>query len=285
MFEEIKKRLKEGTPLIHFDFSALKQICGNVNITLFSNNSTSTDNRQVFDESKRTLKVNLASLSPQEREQYKKFLKDAIEADFVILDQKSAEIVKDVQAHPHEVDPNDIVGYFRNKVTPQDLNTLRAGLYIMKSFKSGKPVDNLKQGIRAKYGPRGINIVNLAGAGYFEKELKPLYEALKVEENDEVVAKEKFTKIYNKIVDECPFMVFVNRNMATNELKRIIIQKFESNVQYGIKYLKIHGIGRQNIKTIRETVTKIEEEKKIEYRKQIEEDDNIILMRLELPSK
>lgn len=103
---------------------------------------------------------------------------------------------------------------------------------------------NTLSDIIARFGERGKNICNLYTAGYFDSQIKPLYE--EVGTSDLL----QFNQIYEQIVTESPYAVFIHAEMSVKNVGETVKQKMEISKKYGIKYLNIHGIGKDNVDKI-----------------------------------
>ena len=164
-----------------------------------------------------------------------------------------------------------LLDFFRNKIPEQDIYILRASLYIKKLRGERKNVDALKWQIMDRYGERGKNIVNLCSAGYFESLIKPLYEHMNKQPR---FSGKKFLSIYNRIVEEHAFAIFVHRNMTKSALK----SEIEKRIKYAIQTFNIHALGKQNIEKIKDTILAIEKERKYLFSKSIEEGRDYIIV-------
>jgi len=116
----------------------------------------------------------------------------------------------------------------------------------------------------------------LFSAGYFESLIKPIYKELEKEDDFHI---SQFLEIFDKIVKESPFAIFVNRYMDKDELLSKIRSQITKNRKYGIKFLNVHGIGAKNVKTIREALYELESDEGIEV-KNVQERANIIFVNI-----
>ena len=114
-------------------------------------------------------------------------------------------------------------------------------------FERGENVSNLKDDIVTRYGDRGRNICNLCSAGYFTSQIKPLYEEMYSQPDFSL---NKFLAIYEIIVTESPYAFFINSWMSDKQAMDEVLKRMEVSRRYGIKYLNIHGIGRENTEKI-----------------------------------
>jgi len=258
---------------IHFDFSKKINI-RNLNINIIKNE---TSDKVKYNEKEKQLSINLHKLNSKEREEIRKSLNFAVKKeDKILLENDSEYLIEDIKLKDKDIKNRKILKFFKGKIPPDDYKALRASLYLRSRFREGgENISGLKLDIMEKYGERGKNITNLCTAGYFENWLIPLYKEMKKEDD---FTNEKFLEIYNIVIRESAFAVFVNRSMSSEQTKDAIMQKMETNSKYGIKFLNIHGIGNHNVNKIKETISEIEKEKKLE--KSIEEKQNIIIVRI-----
>lgn len=211
-----------------------------------------------YDEKEKSLSINIRKLEPKVRKKLEKIIK---EEKGVILKKKTKETLIDFIKTEKSKEIKEILDLFKNKIPEDDFNILRASLYIRKRFISGasrEEIYKLKKEIREKYGKRGLSICNLVSAGYFEVLIKPLYEEMS---KDEDFSHEKFLEVYNIIVNESAFAVFISREMSIDNVEKEIYSKMRRNAKYGINFVSIHGIGKQNVEKIEKVIEKIQKEK------------------------
>ena len=73
-------------------------------------------------------------------------------------------------------------------------------------------------------------------------------------------AREVFLKIYNNIVDELPWTVFVSYATRRESLREEILDKLERNIRYGTNFLIVHGLGKKNVEKIRDAVSEVQKQ-------------------------
>ena len=111
----------------------------------------------------------------------------------------------------------------------------------------GEDITKLKSDIVNKYGGRGRNICNLYSAGYFDSQIKPLYEEMITQPD---FSPKDFEEAYERIVTESPYAVFISASMTNPEAEKEVRERMVIAKKYGIKYLNIHGIGQANVNKI-----------------------------------
>jgi len=214
-------------------------------------------------------------LTDKESKKLFKLLPQAVEDGYTLLEEK---FDTKIQSYKKIISSNDnqkIIEYFKGKIPLLDLPILKASLYLKSLLDKGKKTWNIKKEIILCYGKRGKNISNLCSAGYFETWIKPLYEKMAESPNFE---KKDFIQIYNEIVENSPFALFVSSGMKSSEIKKALLDKVKTISNYGIRQLNIHGIGDKNMTKIRETIKDIPELKNFD--REIVEKNNIIVVKL-----
>lgn len=228
-------------------FPKLKDFKGEVKLTCLSGNKTTiinNDNRKIF-------QININDTRTIDQSHIKDAIRKAVQNNNdLLIEDESEKTLKAITAS--EESNNNILNYFYGKIPSGDYSILRAALFLKSQFDDGKPVDRLKRDIVDKYGERGKNISNLCTAGYFETVIKPLYEEM-VKTTDDPST--KFIETYEVIIAQYPFAIFVNKMMSVDELKKVILGKITRNKKYGINYLRIHGIGEDNVRKISQILT------------------------------
>lgn len=251
----------------------------NINLSKFINIDKSihihiTDKGQKYSADKltNTVNINYSEL----KEELKSIIRP-IEESYPILGEKSEHLREDFKLQDSSSENQEILQFFKDKIPETDHKILRAALYMRKQFELGNReiVKRLKIDIIGKYGDKGKNITNLCTAGYFEKFIKPMCE---IKPTDE------FKKFYELIIAESPYAIFIHKGMNKTEIERTIAERMEKNLKYRIKpfKIKIHGIGKENCSKIRETITKLEERREIDFTTEIREKDEIIIVTLTL---
>ncbi len=241
--------LKRLAPNI--DFSALKKIeinilpiniinNGNINSKVIENKSGDT---------LQSVKINLAQLTVQEKEQLKPIIKNIFAETECIFEAGAEHTIRDFKEKAKTSGFQEQLNYFEKIIPAKDVSLLKACLYLKACHEAGNNIAAIKNQIRESYDSRGNNMCNLCSAGYFETWLKPTFEKLRKEESEED-AKRIFLLIYENLVSELPWTIFVSHSMSTKDVQNEIEIKIESNQKYGIRFLNIHGMGKSNVEKI-----------------------------------
>ena len=247
-----------------------------VNININSNNNNSHEPYE-YNEAERKLSINLDNFPDPEK--FGELLRQCVQDDIPIMENISVEKYIEIKKSEHEPDVVKLLSFFKGKIPESDYDALRSAIYIRKCFRDGvdsSTIYNLKGDVINKYGRRGLNICNLCTSGYFENLLIPLYKEI---QKSPTYSDGKFKELYNTIINEEAFAVFIKSSMPIHEVKNVIEGQIRRNLKYGIKYVNIHGIGYGNISKIKEVISNIEMPS-LNIHEEIELDENIILATL-----
>lgn len=183
-------------------------------------------------------------------EETKKFLREEFSKNNIqFLFQPSDHEIEDYNKFEKRSPQTDIIEFFKDKISPEDLQCLRTGLYVGELTKTNKNRAVQIKDRASLRGKRTHNIINIASAGYFELYIKPLFENKPIEEA---------RQDYEEIVTFLPEFIFVHNNMSEqdiiSELKKKITQKEKYHLQ--VKQIIISGLG-SSVKTITSAHPKI----------------------------
>ena len=248
-----------------------------LNIQIHSNNATS-EKMRVLDEGK-SLEINLNNLSDHEKEEIKPLLSDMVNEGMILLGEESKERIEDIELKERSDDEQSVLSFFKDKIPHDDFTALRSAYYLKKRFEEGadrKEIAGLKSDIIKKYSRRGRNISDLCSSGYFEKLIKPLYIEIS---NDPDFSDDRFLEVYDLIVAEGILTIFVSEGMSSDQVIIETETRIRRNKQYGLNRVHLHGIGRENITTIRMAIVDLKE-KYQNIRWFISETANIISVKL-----
>ncbi|MBU2577081.1 MAG: hypothetical protein KKF50_05165 [Nanoarchaeota archaeon] len=210
------------------------------------------------------------NLSKEKQEKLKLILKEKVEEGSKLLEEKSFGLLRElINFQRTKGEDKKVLDFFQNLIPKEDFEALESSLYLRRRFQEKRDVSKLKEDIRTRFGDRGKNISNLCTAGYFENFLMPLFNS----------SKEGFDNIYNVVVSRSPMAIFVHSAMGEDQITRDIKTGLEVSKKYGIKFLHIHGIGDQNIRTIKRCIYENKELFNY-YDKEIFENNGIIIVEL-----
>jgi hypothetical protein len=240
----------KGIISISVDVSNLKDI------HFFSDNTK----KEIYNIDNRTININVNNISAKDIPQVQEAIRQAVnDQSDVLLEDKAKLLVEDIGREENNKNNQDLITFFQGKLPQNDVDLLRASLYVKSVYDKDLPIGDLKNNVINKYGDRGRHFVNLCTAGYFSSIFKPLYLEM---EKDKEFSKEAYLKIFNKLMDQSPFAIFVYNQITPDELEKSVREKIKVNKKYGINYLNIHGIGESNINKIEKLLIKIRQELK-----------------------
>lgn len=222
-------------------------------------NTNNTSNKIEIHQSGKIVNVVIGgTANKRELSQLQKVISGVVsKKEALLLEEGAKKTLDDFSVIDKQKEGRELIESFRGKVPASDLQALRAGLYICELFKRGESVRNLKLSVIQKYGRRGANIVNLYTAGYFKSHIRPLYEEMFTQPN---FSPEDFTRIYDEIVTQYPFAVFVSQRMSEKEFEVEVRNKMKMNKKYGINQMNIHGIGEDNVSKIQRLLEKLRDD-------------------------
>lgn len=178
--------------------------------------------------------------------------------DYLFGTGRAQENLRTIDNYQHTSSDIESRDFVRNCIPESDKAVWFSSLMLRSEFQQGHTdeVIRLKSQIVIAQGNRGKNIANLCSAGYLESLIMPLYRLL-VTDNDD---RQHFFDIYQTIITDYPFAVFVSVARTTNEIKKEIIEKIQIVKRYGWDRVAVHGIGRENVRRIQRLTLQIESE-------------------------
>ena len=170
----------------------------------------------------------------------------------------------------------ELIAFFKGKIPASDIEALRQSVYVNAVQERGSDIQKLKGDIVTRYGNRGRNICLLYSAGYFTSQIKPLYQEM-ISQPD--FSPDDFNTIYERIVNESPYAVFINREMSSETAEREVRDRINVAKKYGVKYLNIHGIGEENVSKIKYILEKLRPE--FSLPEEIKTQGNVITVKIQ----
>lgn len=264
--------LEKLKDFVKLEFNINAPIIDNTKVILIKDSFKKNSENKQPDKKTNTdkiVQINLEKIDNKQREKLKLLLQEYLENGNKLLQTDTANLLEKLYNYNKENDDKQILQFFNGIIPPQDLEALEASLYLRSVFRKHEDVQSLKSDIRLSFGIRGNNIANLCTAGYFEEFLIPLYNA----------SKEKFKELYELIVGKSVLAVFVHQGTNTKVIQEEIEEKINASKKYGLKFLHIHGIGKNNVKKIKEYLSEKKEFFEFFEKKEFEK-DNIIIIEL-----
>lgn len=178
----------------------------------------------------------------------------------LVLQDESQQLLKSYKYFRNSNTTADLLDFFRGKINQLDLRLLETGLYeeyLITTNQLNKAL-KVKTDVIGQYGQRGKNIINLATGGYYKTHIKPLYEAL-----DEQNLSSNFEKEYEQILSELPFAIFVHNGITEDGALKMLFEKADKNVQYGVheETIILNGFGA-NADRIEKLIPKLQKKYK-----------------------
>ncbi len=244
-------------------------------------NSNNSSEKIEYDEGEKTLSINIAKFNPKETSEIKGIINAAVKEDNIaLLENKSEKTLESIKLIESDTEVESLLSYFKDKIELNDWNALRAAIYIRKRFENGTSTFDdtykWKGDVIRKFGTRGKNICNLCTSGYFESLVKPLHEEMMKLPD---FTNEKFLKVFDLIINEEAFAVFVSGSMSIKEVTQLIETKLKRNLKYGVNFVNIHGIGKQNVEKIQNVISNLIIEH-TSLKKSVQESESIINAKL-----
>ena len=186
-----------------------------------------------------------------DQENVKKIVDMYKDEGYTFIEDNAHRLIEEIEQS--EMEHREILGFFKGKLSDEDFKILRLSAYIKTNFDRHKPIDESIRELTARFGDRGKTISHLYSSGYFESHFKPLYEALSESED---FKPEQYLGVFDDLVRDFPYAIFVSKYTSEEELETRIRNTMERNKKYGMKILKIHGIGKENVEKIKRTIVK-----------------------------
>lgn len=205
------------------------------------------------------LKLEDESKNKISREDFYKQISQGIQKDDYVLDDTKKHLLEDLKKEKVKPETIDDLNFFREILPHADLMALRISIFIKhKKFDEHEDIRQYRTDLKYKYGERGLNISNLYSQDYFD-DLKHLYTSYKTKYSEKE-AKEKFLDFFDTVVVDLPSMVFINRWKKRKKFKKEILTKAKNLSKYGLKYLRVHAVSKDNIEKAEKIVEDLKSE-------------------------
>lgn len=195
-----------------------------------------------YDKSNNVLTIVVSKFSGDDKQKLLDLVKSAFNKGEVILKRSNAKILDSYSRYSKKNEDKVIIDFFQGSIPADDLDALKASLYIRSEVKKGHAIHGLKNDIREKYGERGANIANLCSANYFENELIPLLNN---------ATREEFEEYYELAVGKKARALFVHSGMGINEIRNEFNSMIEKGLKYHMSDFRIHGMGITNVANLK----------------------------------
>ncbi len=255
--------------------SALKEIVkvdiGDINIHMFNNIRfrTNEDGSDVtIDHEAKTISIDPEKFDDTQKKAFEEKVSPLLlDSGKTILDEKRVDILRLAEQTSDEE-----AAFFKNLLRKNDYKALLAAKIIKEKFSKNENVDDLRDQLWRRYPDRGINISNLYSAGYFSQ-FKEIYSELVVHYGGD--ANKKFLELFDLFVEGPPDILFVGRTRTREDTHSILDQKAGVCKRYGIKKIRIHAIGRENISKAKFAIAELQSQ--MEFNVKFEEKDSVFM--------
>lgn len=254
------------------DLSGLKKLQSKVQIIFqaFSNNQKITINGPV-------IIINPNALDKNQTIKVQEIIRNAVDKDRIpLLQDDTQKLLEDFKHVDSESISQNLIVYFKGKIPATDIEALRQSVYVKVVSDRGENIQKLKWDITARYGNRGKNICNLYSAGYFISQIKPMYDEMLSQPD---FSPSDFNIAYDRIVNESPYAVFINREMSNQVAEQEVRNRINIAKNYGIRYLNIHGIGEENVDKIIFILEKLKPD--LSLPEEIKKQGNVIVVKIQ----
>lgn len=258
--------------IFKIDLSGLKKFQNSIKLIfqVNSNNKKITFNGPV-------IIIDPTVLGKKEITKIQQIIRNSVSQDRVpVLQEDTQKLLEDFKKVDSKSLSQDLISYFKGKIPAIDIEVLRQSIYIKVVSDRGESIQKLKWDVTNRYGNRGKNICNLYSAGYFTSQIKPMYEEMLSQQN---FSPEDFKIAYDRIVNESPYAVFINREMSNRVAEKEVRDRIGTARNYGIRYLNIHGIGEENVDKIVYILEKLKPD--FPFPQEIKRQGNIIVVKIQ----
>ncbi|MEP7374786.1 MAG: hypothetical protein ABI675_15425 [Chitinophagaceae bacterium] len=194
-----------------------------------------------FNAETKQLVIVTSQLDDEELNQLIPIIKTYFEKHTLILTSEQEEILQEYRAYS-DINPfQESLDFFEGKIPPRDLDALKMSYFMRVKKDGGGEIDDIKQQIRGRFGPRGAYISNLCNAGFYEDMFKS--KALKL-------SGDKFEDFYELRVGKELCALFVHSGLTINTLRDSFQEKVELCQLNGVSRFRVLGFGRRNIDLI-----------------------------------
>jgi hypothetical protein len=203
-----------------------------------------------YQEPKKLVIINFEKLLPPQQDEIKRLIQPLVnDEDKLLLNEKSKETIESVDNEERSTDEKALLEFYKDKIPENDYFALRSSLHLRKRFRAGASRDEIyimRTQIIKSFPERGENISKLCSSGYFENQIRIVYNVMSCRPG---FKKEDFVKVFHLFIEEGAFAVFVSERMTPDDIKSAIEKERTIQVRYGVPEpsVLVHAIGRNNI--------------------------------------
>lgn len=229
-----------------------------------------------------TVDVDVRSLDDDIREEFIPEIKRGYEDTGEILNEDTY-IEKEAIEEANVSRIQDTLDFFRQKISRRQFKMLEAALYLRETIEddahvSREKIQKRKRDIAEKHGQEAYFISNLCAAGYFDegRYFRELYHETRGSED---WREGDYQEVFEEIVQNEPFTVFVSSFDTIGEVKSRVRNKLRKYQKYGVevRFVDVRGIGQQNRETVEEAIQELESEiEGFEYNRSIQDREIVV---------
>lgn len=204
--------------------------------------------------------INLNALEDDTRTEVLDIVSEGYEETGELLAEDTYDETKEIETDYSQDRVKETLNFFEGKIAERHSAMLESALLLREAANRGREFEPRKQDIYEKYGQQGVNVINLCSSGYFDKGgyLRQLYYEL---EDASEQTSDRYQEVFTEIVENTPFTVFVNTRQdvqaVATEIRNRLVRQQRYAVEHG--FVDVRGIGSNNMQTIAETITELEE--------------------------
>ena len=109
----------------------------------------------------------------------------------------------------------------------------------------------LYNSLMQNYPEKGNKVYNLISGGYFDEMVIPFIDIFKIQFDSDYI--QKYKEFYSDIIRFFPIAFFVGNNTT----KEQIIESINYRLKLTVPFIRLHAIGKQNIKKIEEVIEEL----------------------------
>ncbi|WP_152420467.1 hypothetical protein [Halococcus thailandensis] len=179
-----------------------------------------------------------------------------------------SQLIEDVLLVSEGVTTQDIrstTSYFEDYLPDREVDLLRRCLYLRiewvddTSYTDSRQMTDRKASLRREYGDKATAVANLASSGYYDEQgyLRVVFEKVK---NDGSISRGEYISIYDELIRDQPFCVFVSGKSNIPEIKKEILSKNGtlSAYQIEIDFIDVRAQGGNNRGKLEQSILEIQ---------------------------
>lgn len=251
----------------------------NKDITNVNISGEGNENPVSLSDDEEELVIDLETIGEEKREDVLDLVREeGFQKQGRVFKDSSEKDLRGIQKNEDNTRIEETLKYFRPKISDKHMRILESALYLREAWEQDRDISQKKQDIVEKYGPEGRSIANLCTAGYFDEDgyLRELYENIQKSPD---YKEGEYRNLFEKVVENEPFSVFVSFHDQKDDICRNIKQKLRKYEKYGVrfKFIDVRGIGRENETAIKQSMELLEETlESIEYEEEVTEGQYLV---------